>query len=57
MEKPLYLDYHHALALKHAIEEYQNHPSRSEWSASKRATVDNLVTVPRHFHATLDPAD
>ena len=57
MEKPLYLDYQHALALKHAIEEYQNHPSRSDWPEWKRATVDNLVTILRQFYLTIDPAD
>lgn len=57
MEKPLYLDYHHALALKHAVEEYQYHPSRNEWPEWKRATVDNLVTILRQFYMTVDPAD
>jgi hypothetical protein len=57
MEKPLYLDHQHALALKHAIEEYQNHPSRNEWPEWKRATVDNLVTILRHFYQTVDPTD
>ena len=57
MEKPLYLDYNHTLVLKHAIEEYQNHPSRSDWPAWKRDTVDNLVTILRHHHEKLDPTD